>query len=304
METQAPQMDWLYILGLMSFSGAFGGALSVLQLYDVRKLLDESEAVSFSRNRFFAALILGISSGIGGSISMLFVISATAKLDTNPTTANKLLLCSLGMISGFLGYRALGGVASRVEKQISEIDAKTDRKLKETKIHLEELTEKKIGDAKDTVKSIAEYWDSINMGLDAAGDKNGLISEDLKAISRLERLREQMPGNREVAIILARIYAKLNDHVKAIEILTNLIVAIEGTGRDKDTADALFNRACYYNLIADSEAGDKKAELKTKAYVDLKESIRLSPENKEDATTDPDLQSLRDDERVKQLIAS
>lgn len=298
--TLPSQLNWLSILLIMSISGMFGGILDVLGIIDIRKLVipeqKQLEPVIASGKRFVAALVLGGIGGIGGSYSMMFVIVAAAKLDTADTPINKLLLCSLGVVSGFLGFRVLRGVARGVERQIQESEARQEARTEEKIRMTEDRVEHKLRKV--------DYYDALNRGLEVA-EKETLPSVQFQAISRLEEMRELAPQSREVVIVLGRVYRKLGRYQEAIDVLTELLNRIRNSNRNNDVADLLFNRACYYNLVADklSDGDQNKKELKENVYKDLSESIRLSYENKKDAAVDLDFQTLWNEERFKRLIA-
>jgi tetratricopeptide (TPR) repeat protein len=295
----APQLTWTTILVLMSFFGMFGGILDVLGMIDIRRLVDvefkQINRVFVPGKRLIAALLLGGIGGIGGAFAMLFVIVAAAKLDTADTPINKLLLASLGVVSGFLGFRVLRGVARGVERQIQEsevrLEARTAEQIQATKNHAEQIVEK---------------YDAITSGMRFVEEnKETLPSVQFQVTSTLEELRERIPADREVTMVLGEIYRKTGRYQQAIDLLTEFLNTIERSGRNKDIADARYNRAGYYNLMADrlADGNEKKQQLKNQAYEDLKESIRLSPENKEDAIAEGDLESLRQEERFTQLVA-
>ncbi len=296
-------MGWIEILILMIIAGAFGGLLDVLQLIDIRKLIEQGGPILSSKRRFAGALCLGCTGGAGGSLAMLFVVAATAKLDTSDSAPNRLMLISLGVVSGFLGYRVLRSVAQRVEKQIQEVEARTDRKIQESVARVEATTEKKI--AENAMR--AEYFEAVNLGLLVAENRNAPLSANLEAISRLEEFVKQAPDDRQASIILSNIYAKTEDYDKAIKILTDLINVLEtkGPGRKMDVGDALYNRACMLNLMADKHSEDtqRRQELRQKTFEDLESAVQLSPLNKEQAKSDTDLKSLAGEDRFKRLTA-
>jgi hypothetical protein len=95
------QFTGLGIASMMSLAGAFGGMLDVLQLIEVRRLIEQKGALVVSKRRFIAALLLGCVGGIGGVFAMIFTITATSTINTDYTPRNQLLLFSLGVVSGF-----------------------------------------------------------------------------------------------------------------------------------------------------------------------------------------------------------
>lgn len=128
-----------------------------------------------------------------------------------------------------------------------------------------------------------------------------------EGIAALERIVKRTPNDRQANIILANIYARSEDYEAAIRILTQLIEVLqtEGEARRNDIGDALYNRACMTNLIIKGLPKDspQRVELKNQLYRDLEDSFNLSPSNRNEAQTDPDLQDLTHEEKFKKLIA-
>jgi tetratricopeptide (TPR) repeat protein len=299
-------IGWIKVLLLMCGAGAFGGMLDVLQLVDIRKLVGESGPILASKKRFMGALILGALGGMGGSISMLFVIVATSKLETSDKPTNILLLISLGMISGFLGYRVLRSVAQKVEKQLEEMELRTDKKIQETAARVEEQTTKKIVESKKILQREVEYSDAITTGKIVRADEHALPSTIEMAMSQLRSVLEEIPDDRQATIILSNLYTKKGDYDNAISLLTGFIEMLqEKGGRNKDIADALYNRACFINIVAEGITNNlaKREELKHKVFADLERSFRLAPSNREEAKNDPDLQNLLNDNMFKPLFS-
>lgn len=103
-----------------------------------------------------------------------------------------------------------------------------------------------------------------------------------------------MPTERRTAILLGRLYRQEEQLSKAIEVLSEVVAARqkEGSGSDVDTADILYNRACYLALMAATRPEPEKSELMQKAEADLKRSIEISPTNRSEAAVDPDMKLL------------
>lgn len=300
-------MGWIEILIFMCVAGMFGGILDVLQTIDIRKLIEQDTPALLSRKRFVAALFLGATAGVGGSIAMLFIIVAAAKLDTEASVKNRLMLISLGMISGFLGYRVLRPVALRVKSQIDEAESRTEKKIEEKAARVEASTQQKIEESTIHLREGAEYSEAISLGLLVAEKKDADLSTNNRAVSKLERIIERAPADRQASIILSNIYAKLGDYESAIKILDDLIKVLETKGEDrkKDIADASYNIACLLNNMADKrEASDpERQKLRGQVYAYLERAIQLNPLNKEEARKDPDLKSLMAEERFTQIVA-
>ena len=73
---------------------------------------------------------------------------------------------------------------------------------------------------------------------------------------------------------------------------------------DKDYADVLYNKACYYALLYDeTDEATKKEECKKASLASLSRSIEISPDNKTDAETDQDFNALRSLPEFRDLIS-
>jgi hypothetical protein len=294
------EMSWLTILLLMACAGAFGGVLDVLRLIDIKDLLSEKAGPRFSW--VIQGLLVGAVIGSGGAIAAIFVTGAADKFATVDTVANRLRLVSLGVISGFLGYRLLKSVANQLEKDVNDVKEKTQSQGKEL-IDVKAKQEKALTDTKKDVDLV----EAIGFGFAALGAPNVLESDLNTTVRRLEEARSAFPAHRRVGILLARLYhERLNSTEKAMEILTQVLEAKrqEHSDTDDDAADVLFNRACYSSILAGTQTDQKRGEeFRTKALADLALSVRYKPTNKKDAASDDDLKPLKDDVRFRDLIS-
>lgn len=282
------ELTWALTLVLASLSGAFGGILNVLRLLEPRDIFEGKPIPS--GGRLLGAITLGGIIGSGGAIAMLFVSSAAGKLNTADNTSNMLTLISLGVISGFLGYRLLSGVADRLEKDVLQIQGKADaqdREIQQSKLQM-------------------EFVEAITQGLVAADNEKLGVSELTEPIRKLEAVRVKVPADRKIGIVLGRLYVRREEYDQAICVLSEVLAAKKaaGTGSDADAAALLYNRACYLAVLAGKTADPtKQTALKEKAYVDLESSVKFSPDNKKEAAVDDDFSALKSEDKFKTLIA-
>jgi hypothetical protein len=126
-----------------------------------------------------------------------------------------------------------------------------------------------------------------------------------KTKSKLVEARLKDPTNREIGVLLGRTHDALGELDAAMEVLGDVLEAKKkaGTHGDRDTADLLYNRACY---AAVRSVHEKNPALRRKAIEDLKLSFSLDPtgENKEEARTEPYLQlpDVIADPELQQLL--
>jgi hypothetical protein len=223
--------------------------------------------------------------GCGAAWAMLFVTITTSKFRADDSTENRLLLVSLSIIAGFLGYRLLQGLASKLEKQVQEIDFKTEENQKRTAA-LEELVA------------------AIGVGLRAL-EEGVPPAQVLDAVRILNETRSKLPMNRSAAIILARLqHEALGDTERGVAVLTDAIEAKrrEGSDRDKDAADLRYNRACYCSVLAGKDASNRARHV-AQALDDLAISCELSPDNKREAQADKDFDVIRGETRFVQIVS-
>lgn len=306
-------MSWIEILLIVVFSGAFGGILDVLRLIDIRKLIEEKEISFVSRWRFFYALTLGGVIGSGGGFAMLVLLTSTSKLQTINTPENILFLIGLGVVSGFLGYSLLLGMAQRVKDQVDkQIDDRVEASEQKTNRKIE-VTEERI------TRNVNEFATAIQKAFAAANaldqlnsnetafppDEKTKIQMDAKvALTDIENARLSMPDDRTIGIMTARLYKGLKDLSRAIEVLTQVLnKRIKANLNNNDTAALLYNRACYYCLSAAKldDTDPQKIELKEKAYTDLEKSLSID-DCRAYAATDDDLKLIWEEPRFKKLL--
>ncbi|MGA2116199.1 MAG: hypothetical protein ABSH56_15780 [Bryobacteraceae bacterium] len=114
-------------------------------------------------------------------------------------------------------------------------------------------------------------------------------------IKGLMDLRQQFPVFRMLYIILGRLYRATGDLDHAIAVLTEFIGNKEkaGTATDPDTAAAYYNRACYNALKAKDATETARQPLLDSTVADLKQAFERSPEYREYAKADADLEPIK-----------
>lgn len=149
--------------------------------------------------------------------------------------------------------------------------------------------------------------------LQSGGGSSSSLASVRKA---LENLLQRNPLDKRAAIILARYENEiaggggkdLNALKRAITVLSRFVNAKREAGQtDKDYADGLYNIACYKALmiaLLSEQRADPDTLMNTKKslIVDLKESLRVSPENKYDVASDPDFRYVLNDSSFKEAI--
>jgi hypothetical protein len=144
--------------------------------------------------------------------------------------------------------------------------------------------------------------DPVN--LERREDKR-LDEERLDVISDLNEIQTKWKEetNRTIAIVLGRLYKLAHQFAKASAELEKVLNKMNSADQDyiRDSADLLFNQACYLNLQADEneimQDEIKREELKDAAWKLLKRSVESRKANKELAKTDLDLKSLFDEKK-------
>jgi tetratricopeptide (TPR) repeat protein len=125
-------------------------------------------------------------------------------------------------------------------------------------------------------------------------------------IRSLERYRVHFPANRRLHMVLNRLYEAVGQRDEAIEVLSTFLKdkAQLGQANDKDTADALYNRACDYAQKTTEVPEPEREKYVKLALQDLRRSLQLSPVNAVEARTDSYFAPIRDTEEFRQLLAS
>jgi hypothetical protein len=273
------QLGFWVALALFVIPGAFGGALSVLQLIDISRLIDASKKLGIAnKNRLFGAILVGALGGVGGSLASLVVGVWTGKLNFTQSTSNCLFLLALSVVAGFLGFKLLKKVATNFEKSIRD----SENRLMEN-----QETER---------QQLIEDEAVINQGLSLSQEKNVPDSDIEGLLPEMQALLTRRNTDRRVGIVLGNLYDRLGQHERAAATVTQVLDSREAAGMDSDKSnpdkncsDLRYNRACYrVPLWVKEQDAAKKDDLKKTIISDLRLSFVGSASNRDSARVDTD----------------
>lgn len=119
-----PKGIWIPIVLLFICSGAAGGILSTLSLTDIEKVWNSRTALPFSfwkARDIGLSMLIGAAGGVGGAMTAVFVMSIDGKFkfpdNDGFDDAKVLTYIGTGLVSGFVGFRLIRGVAEEWWKQ-------------------------------------------------------------------------------------------------------------------------------------------------------------------------------------------
>ncbi|HMD71669.1 MAG TPA: hypothetical protein VKF41_10025 [Bryobacteraceae bacterium] len=305
MPDQKSMLDFWSGISLASGYGALGGFV-----YGIAALIDggkneQGQYEVLKRVPWQLFLFGRVLVGLGGGIAALMITLGMGRFDVAKTqqelSITRLGLAAVSFVAGFIAYRLLPAVAARFENEL----LKTQEKLHDTEKRTDSLQERV-----DATTTQIEAYNALNSDLGTAMEFLNLAQQPAghrdQLIERLEKHREMFPLHRKLNIVLGRLYRESKeDFDSAIEVLETFVKRkiTAGEGKDRDTADALFNVACYCSLKMGITTGDKRKNLEDKAVAALTQSVALLPANAMDVQTDKDLENLRQSGRIQQLLA-
>jgi len=304
---------WIPVLISMIVSGAFGGLLAVLQVFaqdtglfppETEPSLSKGKRVDVSSWRQPRQLppyrirclwiAIGVLAGIGGAIAVMTVLMLDGKFDTPPEDEHILFYISIALIAGYSGFRYMNRVAQSLEERYKELARRQDQEGRQ----VDEM------ETNVTLKMAVTQGFVVAEGLAGRKTVDEFVVRD--AVRSLSDALKEHPEERRCAILLARIHRHHNkpeevqycgNLQKAIKVLDEAISARKGKD-EKDTADLLYNRACYKSLLASTNG---KEEDKNSALNDLERSAQMSPDNASEAYEDKDFAWLKEDPRFKAI---
>lgn len=277
---QSATSPWYVILVLMLFGG-LGGFVDGLTA-------NVSYKVSWGGRRWEIGSLGDVLVGMTAAIAIFTVASALfpdLKIEEFETDLKQFIrIVAVGVLSGYAGIRLLNPLTRKLAEQIAT--DKANEAVKAIKTQSVELTI----NVKDGDRKLANYdfqKDHL-FAEEKYDDAAKLLDEPQKCYQAALGIdpvdTEALMGAAKVARRRAEL-AKLQDR-DPDDYWKAAIKALDGiTDRDKQSARAFYNKACYKNLM-----GRPSGEV----LKDLKVAIDLSPALKDRARTDPDFATLKD----------
>jgi hypothetical protein len=304
MPDQKSLLDFWSGIGLSAGYGAIGGFV-----YGIAALIDsgrneQGQYELLKRVPWQLYLFGRVLVGLGGGIAALMIVLGMGRFDVPKTEPElsiaRLSLAAVSFVAGFIAYRLLPAVAARLENEL----VKTQEKLQDAEKRTDSLQERV-----DATGAQIEAYNALNSDLGTAMEFLNLAQQPTghrdQLIERLEKHREAFPLHRKLNIVLGRLYRESKeDFDSAIDVLETFVKRkiTAGEGKDRDTADALFNVACYCSLKMGFTTGEKRKNLEDRAVAAITQSVALAPANAIDVQTDRDLKNLRESGRIQHLL--
>lgn len=243
---------------------------------------------------FYRAII-----GIGGAFGVIFVGLWVGKVTIENSIQNQILLISLCMVAGIVSYKILPVIGTKLEEHLLE------KKISESNQKSSSAVEKSLG--------AINYAEALQFARTALSKKDNNSPDILLAIQRLEKIEPSFPTNRPLHMFLGRLYRKLTQYDKGIEVLRKYIenkkaaASSEDENQNKnDIADALYNISCYHILKAEGQVAhihpDERERLISEAISELTNSIELNSYNRAEASKDDDFKHIKKDARFKKIF--
>jgi hypothetical protein len=281
------QSDFWRVILLVTVGGSIGGSLYWTSGYLSKVSKGHADGANDSWNASFWFWMANAFTGIGGAWAALLASLWAKRAPLGSTLEDTLELLATCIVAGYAGNRVLPAVADRLTKDLLE---KTLQKTKAAAAEAQqsEVEAKKSSDEAVIARKIAE----INAYL--ASNAPATLRETTANIETLVGILQTTPTRRAAAFALAWLYWKIEQRVAAIEVLRSFVAAKEAnkTANDKDTADAYWNLAWYY----EEEFTTSGQRSNRDAAVDcMAESLRIKPEYRKDLDDADEFSGVRTD---------
>lgn len=282
-----PPLDPFTIISWLIAGGALGGGAEYLRQIVYRRGALATNSDELSLWPALGLMLISAVIGLSGAIAIQFIFVLLQSFKDDNTTTNILFLFSISVAAGFGARHLLPQLTEGLKKKIEGFDQKVMKVDEKTKEMTNELHEAR-----------------FTLHLTHALSPSATESERREAIEILTKRIPSDPMNRLNTILLGRLHRAQKNYQSAIDVLDNFLRRKEGKGeRDKDYEDVSYNMACYYALLhAEAEDEARKEEYKNNALKSLARSFEKSDENKINARTDSDFDSLRNYEDFVTLI--
>lgn len=277
--------------------GGLGGLLAFLTQFNYessrKKVAYGIHSADLSKGQFTALALIALLLGIGGALAVQFTLVSVGQYQTIRTVDSQLFLFTVSVIAGYGGRQFLQIVTDKMEEKLKE------------KLKVEEATETSRRAAETSHRAEENSKEtSLLIGAVATLNNNSNETKQFEIAEQIEVLENQLlddPKDRRFAILLGRLYRKNKQLEKGIKALTTFINhKKQDNERDRDYADALYNRACYLTLIP-KDTTEHENNLLNKALNDLDESIKITKGNAKDAIDDADFDTIKENKLFKEL---
>ena len=306
------------LLALTVVGGAVGGIADLLHKIEFTNNGYKADGAVVTPRDLALLVLRAAFVGMVGALGILALRAWLGDLTEyiSPSTLDRALNFTISVLAGFAARTLLPTIAAKLEKEVrsqGERIEEQERELKEQErvnLRQEERLGELIGNVSDSRKRLEYQMRFSEADTTLRNMERALPSDRERAFKALNTILEENATDRLAAIWLARLYAEGEpaDIDSAIATLTGFLTAKGALGeKDEDYADARYNRACYYSLLArDLEARDEGSDgvqqLVESAIADLATSVELKPTNKEDARADGDLEWLRKFDAFRTII--
>jgi hypothetical protein len=234
--------------------------------------------------------------GVGGAWAAALAMLWAKRMPVNKAPLeDQLLLLGTSIIAGYAGNRLLPAVAERLTKEL--LDRKTEEAKKAAAVAVKVGKSTEL-DAASAARS--ELTSEVYTYLDVKGSQSA--HQTLEYRDKLKAELKRNPENRKAAVLLARLYAELqNQEASATEVLEEFIrnKTADGQKPDTDVADTSWNLANYYEELF-AKTGDPKLRLASiEAVV---RAVAIAPGYLRNVKEDPDFESFRNDPEARKRL--
>jgi hypothetical protein len=303
---------WVAVIIQFAIPGAVGGLLTLLSQFNPKDVLTGKEDIAPTANykNVWLAGFLSVMGGVGGAGAAMYFMNVSSKLKVPSNDLELLENCSVGFVSGFLGFAFLRQISNSFANWAKIKDEATEAAAKAAQAKIDQfaaMMEPRL-ELDDCLRRAQDVRRRVREGKLHSGD-----TDFVDALRQLETARKPCLDHRSAAIVLANMYYDQKNYKKSVEVVSETIAVLEpqaSAGNEKirkitvtNIADLLFNRACYQaKLIKDEQDPTRKAALLQALINDLARSFDLSPKNAEEADTDKDFADIKEDKDFKALI--
>lgn len=256
--------------------GILGGmaCLALLTKKQDGRFCIENEPVT-GRQDVLVYLLKYSLSGCASAIGIFLIFHFLHQDFFSHTLRNLAVIAGASVIAGFAANRFLPRYARSLDQKLEDLE----KGINSARNEAQEATA--VAAAQPALRDNAPHADRVH------------------ALNLLRPAFERNRKDRALTITLGRLLRKMDQLEMAISYLNQFLEEKTKAGeRDKDFADILYNRACYKSLIAKylkDKPGkiDLQQKMTKQAIDDLRLSIEISEQNRDDARSDSDFDFIR-----------